>query len=690
MASALPRFVTIQSSFSNKTYLRYVHEDGELHQYLQASGVEIVSPYAKFEIERPKNDTNGFVHIRSCYNNKYWVLAGSGGYPHYIIAAADEPNEDQSDWSCTLFEPIRVADGTFHFRHGQLGRYLSVQNLSAAKQDCLRAINSTSVPGGLLHVFSVGDWASLLILPKHIALKGDNDLYLSARTIQRYPYLQFASSDHGDPTVGNEVFITKDGSIRIKNNHFGKFWRRSPNWIWADSDDTTTDNSDTLFSAVKVGDNVIALRNLGNSNFCKRLTTEGKTNCLNAAVTTISQEARLVVEELVISRKIDFVNFRLLDARIYNQNIITMATKSATNDTQESNTATLSLVRRETKSNTWNASISLTLGVTTTITTGIPFIAEGKIEVSTEFTSEYQWGRTVTTETEVGSEYTITVPPMSKVTEMGCPRNSIIYHKLPNAHLDCGLVELTGDIDLLDMLTTHEGFNVPIEVYVDSHGMYNGSEDDEEEFNVPRESDPDTEHEGDEGDSESDTSGLVMSSEENEEYDVPIEEEVQEVQKRVCIGSKLTDDLSDVQKGNGKGVAGGGGRGRGVAIGGGRGRGGAARGRGLAVGGGRGRGGARGGAARGRGVVVGGGGSRGAVVGGGRGRGVAEVGGRGRGTTGGGGGKGRVVVGGGRGSGTNGTSQVTAATIGRRNTGIGHWVGIGSQASSSAPYEEDF
>ncbi|KAG5534600.1 hypothetical protein RHGRI_022650 [Rhododendron griersonianum] len=113
-------------------------------------------------------------------------------------------------------------------------------------------------------------------MPKHIALKGDNDLYLSARWIQGYQYLQFASSDHGDPTVGNEVFITKDGSIRIKNNYFGKFWRRSPNWIWADSDDTTTDNLDTLFSPVKVGDNVIALRNLGNANFCKRLTIEGK------------------------------------------------------------------------------------------------------------------------------------------------------------------------------------------------------------------------------------------------------------------------------------------------------------------------------------------------------------------------------------------------------------------------------
>ncbi|KAG5547083.1 hypothetical protein RHGRI_012947 [Rhododendron griersonianum] len=47
------------------------------------------------------------------------------------------------------------------------------------------------------------------------------------------------------------------------------------------------------------------------------------------------------------------VNFRFLDARIYNQNIITMVTKTATNDTQVSNIAkVLKFLRKETKSST--------------------------------------------------------------------------------------------------------------------------------------------------------------------------------------------------------------------------------------------------------------------------------------------------------------------------------------------------
>ncbi|KAF7142883.1 hypothetical protein RHSIM_Rhsim05G0011700 [Rhododendron simsii] len=433
MALGLPRFAVIQSREPPKNYLRYIREDGGSHGTLQFSGEEIMSPYAKFEIERAKaaGNENGFVHIRCCYNNKYWVAKSSSD--PCIIAGADEPNEDQSQWSCTLFEPIRrqlrgdlfrniqmddeegSTNTTVIFRHVQLGDYL-VYPVGSGSQIRACMIAQLESLTNSFAVFHIIDWESMLMLPKHVVLKGDNGRYLSARWIERHQYLQFASCDKGDPTVGNQMFVNEDGSVRIKNDHFGKFWRRSPNWIWADSDDTTTTNLDTLFYPVKVGDNVVALRNLGNNKFCKRLTTEGKRDCLNAGVDTISKEARLVVEELVVSREIYNVNFHLLDARIYNQSIVTMVTKTATNDTQESNTAKLKFLRNENKSSTWNGSVSFKLGVKTEIQTGIPFIVAGKVEVSAEFTGSYQWGETVSTENQVETEYTISVPPRSKVT----------------------------------------------------------------------------------------------------------------------------------------------------------------------------------------------------------------------------------------------------------------------------------
>ncbi|KAI9114210.1 hypothetical protein K1719_014860 [Acacia pycnantha] len=362
---SLPRFVVLKSNYNNK-YLRYIHEDVQVYRFLQFSGEEVVSPYAKFEVEMAKSG-NGLVHIRCCYNNKYWVRWTENHW--WIVAGADEPEEDQSKWSCTLFKPIYVDANAkkVRFLHVQLKHYACLWRTAAPYASCLYA-GSENPDKDSCDVYTIIDCKSLLIMPKHVAFKGDNGHYLSARWIEGHQYLQFASNDVGDPTVGNEIFTTSNGSIRVKSNYF-------------------------------VDNNVVALRNLGNNNFCKRLTAEGKTDCLNAGVSTISKEARIEVEELVILRQIYNVNFRLLDARIYNQRVLTMATGVAINRTQEPNNAEVKLSYTKTKSSTWNNSVSLKLGVKTNLKTGVPFIKEGKIEISTEFSGAYQWGETKTSST---------------------------------------------------------------------------------------------------------------------------------------------------------------------------------------------------------------------------------------------------------------------------------------------------
>ncbi|KAA8544866.1 hypothetical protein F0562_019739 [Nyssa sinensis] len=422
----LPRFVVLKSIY-NRKYLHYVKEDVQMHGFLQFSGDEVVSPYAKYEVEMAKSG-RGLVNIRCCYNNKYWVRWSQKD--NWIVAEADEPQEDISKWSCTLFDPIYVDAmedrRCVRFRHVQLDHYTCLWRTGGVYDSCLFA-GSNAPDGDQCDVCAITDWESLLILPKHVAFKGDNGKYLSTRMIHRYRYLQFASNDIGyrylqfasddigDPTVGNEVFTTRDGSVRIKSNHFGKFWRASPSWILADSDDTSSNNSDTLFWPIKVDNRVVALRNLGNNNFCKRLSTEGKKNCLNAAISTISKEARLEVVELVLSRAIYNVNYRLRDARIYSQSVLTMANGTAINRSKEPSTVEVKLQYTQSRSKTWNTSVSLKLGIKTSIQTGVPLIAEGKIEIEGEFTGEYQWGQTDESSTGIETVYTVTVPPMTMV-----------------------------------------------------------------------------------------------------------------------------------------------------------------------------------------------------------------------------------------------------------------------------------
>ncbi|KAK4254440.1 hypothetical protein QN277_009824 [Acacia crassicarpa] len=394
---SLPRFVGLKSE-DNK-YLRYVsiQEDIQMHGFLKFSGGEVVSPYAKFEVERAKSK-HGLVHIKCCYNNKYWMVSRGTHKPGWIVAGANKPEEEQSKGSCTLFKPIYVdaKAAKVQFLHVRVGDNVC---LTFDKDSC--------------DDYTIIDWESLMVMPKYVAFKGDNGQYLSVL----WTGLQFVSNDIGDPTVGHEIFTIHEGSIRVKSIYSGKFWRCGAinYWIYADSNDTTNNNSNTLFWPKKVGNNVIALCNLGNKNFCKRLATMCNINSRNAGVSTISKEAQMEVEELVISREIYNVNFRLSDSRIHSQNVLTIATQDAINVTPIPKNVKLKFSYKKTESSTWDASVSLKLGVKANFKAGVPFIVGGKIEILTEFSGAYKWGETKETSNIVETECKVIVPPMTTV-----------------------------------------------------------------------------------------------------------------------------------------------------------------------------------------------------------------------------------------------------------------------------------
>ncbi|KAI8022476.1 hypothetical protein LOK49_LG03G01926 [Camellia lanceoleosa] len=406
-----------------------MHEDGVEHEFVQFSGEEFVSPYTKYEVVMAK--TSGgrgqFVHLRCCYNNKYLVKWSSAH--GWIVAGADEPEEDQKQWSCTLFEPLfeNVVAQTIRFRHVKVGSYVCLWRIASPRDFCLFTGNSM-LDLDRHDLYTIIDWESLFILPKCVAFKGNNGKYLSPCSIKGHQYLHFSSSsDITDPMVCNEVITTPNGSVRIKSCHLGKFWgRNNQNWILADSDDSTSSSSnnnnnssssssvltriflgrsekrriqkqkqennspesDMLFWPTKVGNNIVALHNLGNCKLCKILSSANvKINCLSAYVSTISTEVHLEVDETVTSRKIYNVNFRLGDARIYNRSILTLATEDAINRTQEPKTVDVKLSYSEKR----------------------------KIELLGEFSGDYQWGQTESLTTDEEKVYKVSVPPMTMV-----------------------------------------------------------------------------------------------------------------------------------------------------------------------------------------------------------------------------------------------------------------------------------
>ncbi|MBA0855334.1 hypothetical protein Goshw_012139, partial [Gossypium schwendimanii] len=225
-----------------------------------------MSPYAKFEVVEACSK-DGMVHIRSCKSNKYLERTENssitGGSAYWIIATADKPVEDESKVSCTLFKLIPVDIVANKFGADDVSNPDLTMEIIVADDDgnvvepvTKREISTFKYDLDKSRVYDT----ETILLVENSAINRDQN--------------QSTTVD----TIALEVFHMKNGNIQVKLISSNKFWRHSPNWIWADSNGIKGIDNDTFFRAFIVDSNTIALLNFG-----KRLTTEGKTNCLNAA-----------------------------------------------------------------------------------------------------------------------------------------------------------------------------------------------------------------------------------------------------------------------------------------------------------------------------------------------------------------------------------------------------------------------
>ncbi|MCL7025823.1 hypothetical protein MKW94_030720 [Papaver nudicaule] len=373
--------------------MRHVKGGDADHPDLGCTGEEVLSPYTKFESVMPEMDNNdrGLVHIRCCYNNKYWVRDNEDG--DRITPRATMPEEDDAKWSCTLFEPnFYQQQGTFRveFKHVQLDQSLYV---STKYGSCIRVKPKDS--GWPTSSFTFVDWQSLLVLPKHVAFKRAQ--YLSLHPDEGDD-LVFASDDARDPAVGQEVVTTRDGSILLKSDCSNKYWHQDDDSrIRVHKDDSTK----SLFQPIKVGDDIIALRSLSNGKFCRSY-KDGEKYYLKADMPTMCNTTEIRVEELK-------------DGRIYDETMITMASGEVVNRTNTADTIDLKLSYADTRTSSWNFSSSLMLGVKYTMEAGIPFICDGKIELSGKITLGAQYTTTTTTTRLAETVYRVNVPAQTSV-----------------------------------------------------------------------------------------------------------------------------------------------------------------------------------------------------------------------------------------------------------------------------------
>ncbi|XP_057807692.1 uncharacterized protein LOC131022239 [Salvia miltiorrhiza] len=416
MAAELPNFIVLRAT-AHQRYVSYYKEEGPQKGWVTAEVEDVFSPLVKIQVEPSKSDER-FVHFRFVHTNKYIARSNNS---QQLIAVADQPEEDLSKPTCTLFEPVFTpATNALALRHVQSNRRVDVLSLTfnpplAPRLICLITRFATNELPPSDH-YQFIDWDTLIILPRHVAFKGHNDKYLRSLTFQNFPYQQLSADDPNATDTGFEVHTMLDGHVRIKSLHFDRFWRRSPNWIWADNNDANSTHADTLFWPVKIDDNTIALRNAGNNHFIMPLTLEGKTDCLNARVPNMTKETRFVVEELVLKRDIYHVRYRMEESRIYDEEPFLAGTATATNMSNDEATLGITVAYEEASSYSFTSSRSITAGVESKITVGIPKIASGKLRISSEVTQTLEWNETKEEKKTVEVEHSVTVPPKSRAT----------------------------------------------------------------------------------------------------------------------------------------------------------------------------------------------------------------------------------------------------------------------------------
>jgi len=118
------------------------------------------------------------------------------------------------------------------------------------------------------------------------------------------------------------------------------------------------------------------------------------------------------VEEAVLSRRIFDVIYNTQDAKIHDRKVITLAsTTTAVNRSSLIDEETVTLTYTVAKERKWDSSVTMKLGVKTSFEAGVPEVASTKIEMESESSESFTWGKSMEIKMEHSKQYSVKVSP---------------------------------------------------------------------------------------------------------------------------------------------------------------------------------------------------------------------------------------------------------------------------------------
>ncbi len=346
------------------------------------------------------------VVLLRCANWRFWRLSESDS----SIRADWESIPGVSDTACH-FTTVVVREGVIAFRSVRNGQYAK-RYTGGAYTDCYSAMISSLDQFCEVQVSAANDNA--LTLPRYLTFKGDNDKFM-ANYSERDHYWQKFHKSSADLSCIYEVAPLLDGSVSLRSIEVNRFFRLSPNWIWADSTSPTS-KVECHFEPVKLSNTMLALKSMVNNQFVKRY-SDYWNDCLCAVGTSVNDSCtHLTVIEAVEKRTLSSIRYLLDFAEISDVELIMVGEGALQNNTLNPTDLQVTVILKQsvTESQSWSNSVTVSLDVTTDFTARVPLVASvsGEITVGSSYTHTSEFGSTTENSVEFQTLFNVPqVPP---------------------------------------------------------------------------------------------------------------------------------------------------------------------------------------------------------------------------------------------------------------------------------------
>jgi Clostridium epsilon toxin ETX/Bacillus mosquitocidal toxin MTX2 len=115
--------------------------------------------------------------------------------------------------------------------------------------------------------------------------------------------------------------------------------------------------------------------------------------------------------DLLSDFQIDRIDYHVARAQVLKSGSVGLYRQTVTNHTTSPQTSTIAGSETVTETSGWSDSLAISVGVKTSFKCGIPFFAEGKVEISAQATNTYTWNGSESKAKAWSWSTPVTVPP---------------------------------------------------------------------------------------------------------------------------------------------------------------------------------------------------------------------------------------------------------------------------------------